>query len=176
VIVWSLMTEHAPRQSFPIFPAIGGLAALVWLVWLDGKLTWLDARLAWRLRRLSPAKALVALLVVWLATKAVFVHALVPHRNANRQPRAKGELLASLVPAARTLYLFRLKDEGIMFYYGRPVVRLTNPADLPSPGEPVYCILEQSEWEQWSASRPAQALRHLTDEQGAPIVLVRVGG
>jgi 4-amino-4-deoxy-L-arabinose transferase-like glycosyltransferase len=169
VIVWSLMTEHAPRQSFPLFPAVAGLAALVWLAWLDGKL-------AWRLRRLSPAKALVALLVVWLAAKAVFVHAWVPHRNANRQPRAKGELLASLVPAGRTLYLFRLKDEGIMFYYGRQVVRLASPADLPSPGEPVYCILEQSEWEQWGASRPAEAVQRLRDEQGARIVLVRVGG
>ncbi|HYT89372.1 MAG TPA: hypothetical protein VEL76_11755, partial [Gemmataceae bacterium] len=73
-------------------------------------------------------------------------------------------------------YLFRLKDEGIMFYYGRPVLRLASPADLPCRGTPVYCILEEAEWEQWQTPRPVQVLHHLTDEQGAPIVLVRVGG
>lgn len=169
VLLWSLMTEHAPRQSFPMFPAVAGLAALVWLAWLNGKLVW-------RLPRLKPAKVFVATLALWLVAKGVFVHAVIPHRNANRQPRARGELLAALVPPGCTLYLFRLKDEGIMFYYGRPVLRLAAAADLPFRGTPVYCILERSEWEQWRAARPVEVLQHLADEQGAPIVLVRVGG
>jgi hypothetical protein len=171
LLLWSLMTEHAPRHSFPLFPAVGGLAALVWVAWLTGKLSW-------RWPRVAPAKVLIASLALWLIAKGVFVHAVIPHRNANREPREKGELLASLVPPGCTLYLFRLKDEGIMFYYGRPVLRLTNPNDLPCRGEPVYCILDGAEWEQWRrrAARPVEVLQHLTDEQGAPIVLVRVGG
>jgi 4-amino-4-deoxy-L-arabinose transferase-like glycosyltransferase len=168
MLIWSLMTEHAPRHSFPLFPAVGGLAAMVWLAWLTGKLPW-------RLPRVRPAAALVILLALWLGAKGVFVHAVMPSRNANREPRAKGRLLAALVPAGKTLYLFRLKDEGIMFYFGRPVFRLTSPADLPSRSEPVYCILEAEEWRQWRTARPARVLCRLTDEQGAPIVLVRVG-
>jgi 4-amino-4-deoxy-L-arabinose transferase-like glycosyltransferase len=167
VLVWSLMSEHAPRHSFPLFPAVAGLAAMVWLAWLTGKLPWY-------LPRVRPAAVLVVLLVLWLGAKAAFVHALVPSRNANREPRAKGRLLSALVPPGRTLYLFRLKDEGIMFYYGRPVLRLASTEDLPSPGEPVYCILEEQEWREWRTRRAVEVLRRLTDEQGAPIVLVRV--
>jgi hypothetical protein len=63
-----------------------------------------------------------------------------------------------------------------MFYYDRPVLRLKNPAELPSSTEPMYCILEDAEWGQWDFSRPAQAVLRLTDEQGAPIVLVKVTG
>jgi 4-amino-4-deoxy-L-arabinose transferase-like glycosyltransferase len=168
VLVWSLMSEHAPRHSFPLFPAIAGLAAMVWLAWLTGKLPW-------RLPRVRPATVLVVLLALWLGAKGVFVHAIMPGRNANREPRDKGQLLAALVPPGRTLYLFKLKDEGIMFYYGRPVLRLAGPEDLPSPSEPMYCILEEREWREWQTERPVEVLRHLTDEQGAPIVLVRVG-
>ena len=73
-----------------------------------------------------------------------------PSRNADRQPRAKGALLASLVPFERVLYLFRLKDEGIMFYYGRPVRRLSSAGELPASAEPVYCILTETEWQEWS--------------------------
>jgi hypothetical protein len=169
VLFWSLPTEHTPRHSFPLFPAVAGLAAMVWVAWLSGKLPW-------RYPRLQPAKVLVAGLVVWVAVKLTFVHAVVPLRNADREPRAKGELLASLVPPGRTLYLFRVKDEGIMFYYGRPVLRLEKPDDLPSGSEPVYCILVEEEWQQLWTARRVEVVRHLTDQQGEPMVLARVSG
>jgi hypothetical protein len=63
-----------------------------------------------------------------------------------------------------------------MFYYDRTAVRLGSSADLPSSGEPMYCILNISEWVQWDAGRRATAIAHLTDQQGDPIVLVRVDG
>jgi 4-amino-4-deoxy-L-arabinose transferase-like glycosyltransferase len=112
LLFWSVIPEHAQRHSFPLFPAFAGLAALVWLAWLTG-------RLCWPAIRVRPAPVLVGLLVLWLVAKVVFVEGLVPARNHGRAPRAKGEQLAALVPAGRTLYVFRLKDEGIMFYYGR---------------------------------------------------------
>jgi 4-amino-4-deoxy-L-arabinose transferase-like glycosyltransferase len=176
LLFWSIIPEHAQRHSFPLFPAFAGMAALVWLAWLDG-------RLRWPAVRVRPAPVLVGLLGLWLVAKVAFVEVLVPARNHDRAPRAKGEQLAALVPAGRTLYVFQLKDEGIMFYYGRrhpvagtepPVRRLPGPQDLPSPGEPVYCILEEDEWRQWPGARPPEDLLHLPDEQGDPIVLVRV--
>jgi 4-amino-4-deoxy-L-arabinose transferase-like glycosyltransferase len=168
VLFWSLIPEHAPRHSFPLFPGIAGLAILVWAAWLTG-------RWRWPIARLRARSVFIGTLVVWLGVKLAFVHAVIPHRNRDREPRAKGRQLAALVPDQSTLYLFRLKDEGIMFYYGRPVRRLASPAQLPWHSEPMYCILEQAEWEQWSSDRPAEAILRLRDEQGAPIVLVRVG-
>jgi 4-amino-4-deoxy-L-arabinose transferase-like glycosyltransferase len=167
LIFWSVIPDHAPRHSFPLFPGIAGLAAMVAMAWLTG-------RMRWPLPRLQPRRVLLGTLLLWMVVKLVFVHAVVPRRNVNRQPRAKGELLGRVVPTGRTLYLFRLKDEGIMFYYGRPVQRLESPANLPSSGEPVYCILELSEWQQWHSSRPGEVVLHLRDEQQARIVLVRV--
>jgi hypothetical protein len=98
----------------------------------------------------------------------------VPSRNPARQPRFKGEQIAALVPADETLYLFQLKDEGILFYYGRPARRLPKPSCLPISDQAVYCLLIESEWQQWSCSRHADVLLRLCDEQGAPIVLVKV--
>ncbi len=97
-----------------------------------------------------------------------------PNRIADREATAKGTLIASLVPLGDLLYLFRLKDEGIMFYYGRPVLRLRSADELPRSAEPVYCILTGEEWRDWAPSRSAEAVWHLADEQGAPLVLVRV--
>jgi 4-amino-4-deoxy-L-arabinose transferase-like glycosyltransferase len=167
LVIFSLLTEHAPRHSFPMFPAVAGLAALVWTGWLTG-------RLPWSLPRLPPARVLAASMVLWLAAKLIVVTIIMPQRSNEREAAAKGSLLASLVPLDKILYLFYVKDEGIMFYYGRPVVRLPSPQHLPASSEPIYCILTKSECQQWSSVRPMQVLRQFTDEQGDPVVLVRV--
>src|SRR5262249_5943613 len=123
---------------------------------------------------------LVSFVLMWLVVKLVFVHVIIPKRNPARAPPAQGEQIAALPPPSETLYLFHLKDEGIMFYYSRlrspdasPVKRLKEPRELPSSGEPVYCILDEPEWRELQAKRHAEALLHLEDEQKAPIVLVR---
>lgn len=166
LLFWSLLPEHALRHSFPLFPGIAGLAAMLAIAWLDG-------RWPWPLRRLTPGRTLLATLAVWLVVKLVFVHAVMPARTAQRQPRATGEQIAAAVPAGQTLYLFRLKDEGIMFYYGRPVRRLPGREDLPSSAELVYCILDETESRQWLSAPGAEAVLNLHDEQGEPITLVR---
>ncbi len=99
---------------------------------------------------------------------------MIPARNLNRQPRAKGERLAALVPSTKTLYLSKLKDEGIMFYYGRTVQRLDNFEQLPSSEEAAYCILDDSEWREWWLPGTAVVLERMRDEQGDPIVLIKV--
>jgi 4-amino-4-deoxy-L-arabinose transferase-like glycosyltransferase len=164
LVFWTLVPTHGPRHCFPLFPGLAGLAAMVWLAWLTG-------RWAWRWPRFSPAKALVSLVGLWLLAKLVFVHGVMPARNLTRQPRAKANLIAAHVPEGEILYVFHLKDEGIMFYYGRPVVRFPSPADLPSSPEPLYGILQESEYLQ--AARPMEVLAKLKDEQSDAIVLVR---
>ena len=188
LVFWSVIPEHALRHSFPLFPGFAGLAAMVWVAWLTGREPWPLQRFRWRflawMRLQRPRPVLVGLLLLWLVAKLAFVNVWIPQRNPNRAPREKGEQLAALVPEGETLYLFRLKDEGIMFYYSRlhagttgpPVRRFASPDDLLSSGEPVYCILDKSEFDQWHLRRPAEVLLHLLDEQGAPIVLVRIMG
>jgi 4-amino-4-deoxy-L-arabinose transferase-like glycosyltransferase len=167
MLFWSLPTEHTPRHSFPLFPGLAGLAAMVWLAWYDGRLGWPR----WGLR---PAQLLSISLAAWLVLKLAFVHHVMPNRVAEREATAKGSLIASLVPFGDVLYLFRLKDEGIMFYYGRPVLRLSSAPDLPKTDRPLYCILTLDEWQHWVSPRSADAIQHLNDEQGSPLVLVRV--
>jgi hypothetical protein len=188
LLFWTIIPEKAARHSFPLFPGIAGLAALVWVAWLKGQLPW-------RLRWVRPAQVLIGGVVLWLGVKLAFVHVVVPLRNQDREPRAKAALLARRVPAGETLYLFRLKDEGIMFYYDRPVRRLEGFGQLPSSSGPRYCILDESEWRKWQAwttaraavlgyggsgkgeptvKRCEEAIERFQDEQGDPIVLVKV--
>jgi hypothetical protein len=116
---------------------------------------------------------LCALLVFWLAAKAVFVHVVVPARDHDRQPRAKGETISACVPAGVTLYLFGFKDEGILFYYGRPAVRLAHPGQLPSSPKPHYCIVEALECPHMRWPGQYEQVLNLRDEQGASFMLVR---
>ena len=166
LLFWTVVPGHHLRHSLPLQPGLAGLAAMVWIAWLDG-------RWPWPLPRLRPRRVFLALILLWLTVKLVFVQAIVPSRNPTRQPRLKGEQIAALVPADQTLYLFTLKDEGILFYYGRQARRLPGPSFLPCSSEGAYCLLVQSEWEQWSSPRRADVLLRLSDEQGAPIVLVK---
>jgi 4-amino-4-deoxy-L-arabinose transferase-like glycosyltransferase len=167
LLFWSIVPGHHLRHALPLQPGIAGLAALVWIAWLDG-------RLRWPLPALRPAHVFLRLLVLWLAVKIVFVTVIVPARDGIRAPSQKGRQIADLVPPEQTLYLFRLKDEGILFYYGRPARRLPAPASLPVSEQPLYCLLTDSELQQWNGPRPVQILLRLSDEQRHPIVLVKM--
>jgi 4-amino-4-deoxy-L-arabinose transferase-like glycosyltransferase len=167
LLFWSLASEHSVRHSAPLFPALSGLAAMVCLAWARGLL-------AWKLPRVRPARVLAGALAVWLLVKVLFVEWVIPLRLAPRQTRAKAALLASLVPLARVLYLFKLKDEGIMFYFGRPALRLAAPADLPLSTQPLFCILTEEEWRRWDGARAALVVERLRDAQGDGIVLIAV--
>src|SRR5262249_24837794 len=135
MLFWTVIPEHATRHSFPLFPGLAGLAAFICIAWLRGLQSQsisLGAKIA------TPAdchrgalhdkyhrdsifiagRAFIGLLIVWLIVKLVFIEVVLPRRNPLRQPKEKGEHLAALVPRDEVLYLFRLKDEGIMFYYG----------------------------------------------------------
>jgi 4-amino-4-deoxy-L-arabinose transferase-like glycosyltransferase len=182
LLFWSLLPDHSPRYSLPLLPGISGLGALVCVAWLNGaRLTrggWCagSTSLGALTRPRSPvAGLLIGVVALWIVVKFVYVEAVVPYRQERRElPRATAEQVAAAVPPGQTLWLCRVKDEGIMFYYGRPVRRLADFALLPSPGEPLFCMLEQSEWERGVIQRPTEAVLHLRDQQHAPIVLVKV--
>jgi 4-amino-4-deoxy-L-arabinose transferase-like glycosyltransferase len=185
MLFWTVIPEHATRHSFPLFPGLAGLAAFVWIAWLrEFKLSNLQLTIFSPTRFLSPpkktktrlrvAQLFIGLVVCWLVVKLVFVQAVLPRRNPARQPKEKGEQLAAWVPDGNMLYLFQVKDEGIMFYYRRPVRRLPNPDQLPSSDRAIYCILDETEWRNWKPGRPAEMLLRIPDEQGDPMVLMRV--
>ena len=167
MLFWTFMPDHTPRHCSPMFPGLAGLAAMVCLAWFKGIVA-----LPWP--RIAPARFLTGVLALFMAAKVVFVEAVMPHRNALREPRAKGLSHASLIPVGSCLYLVRVKDEGIMFYFGGSVIRLKSFADLPSSPEPMYCILDTLELQHISQSREMDVVQNLTDEQGKPIFLVRV--
>jgi hypothetical protein len=169
LVFWSVIPGHSARHSFPLSPALAGLAALVWIGWLCRPRAPARAGPCPRWPRL----AFLSLLAAWLAIKLVFVEVVVPARMRDRQPRAKAEQLAAAVPEGQTLYLCRLKDEGIMFYYGRTVRRLAGPGQLPSSAGPHYVIVTTAELGGWKSSLSEEVLS-LTDQQGEPIVLLRV--
>jgi hypothetical protein len=185
LIFWSLAADHSPRYSLPLCPGVLGLTALVWVALLRGdsltRLGWragsdcLPGHPVSRIPRLGVGRLFVLGLACWLGVKLTYTHAVLPERHARRvQPRGAAEQLKLAVPTDHTLYLCRLKDEGVMFYYGRPARRLASWSELPSPGEPMYCILEESEWAQWPATRSALPLLWLRTQQREPIVLVQV--
>lgn len=166
LLFWSLVPGHHLRHALPLQPGLAGLAALVWIAWLDG-------RLRWPVAVLRAAPVFLTLIALWLAVKITFVTVILPARTCPREASLKGEQIAALVPPQRTLYLFRLKDEGILFYYSRPVRRLPAPAHLPLSGDPAYCLLTESELQQWIGPRLPQVLLRLKDQQQHPIVLVK---
>jgi 4-amino-4-deoxy-L-arabinose transferase-like glycosyltransferase len=166
LLFWTVVPGHRPRHVLPLQPGLAGLAAFVWVAWYTG-------RLRWPVPRLRPGLVLIGLLACWLAVKVAFVAAVVPARDPTRQPRAKGEQLAARVPPGETLYLGQLKDEGILFYYGRPARRLPDVQDLAAE-RPCHVLLTQAEWQAWRGPAPPESLLRLCDEQGAAIFLVRV--
>jgi 4-amino-4-deoxy-L-arabinose transferase-like glycosyltransferase len=164
ILFWSLVTEHTPRHSFPLFPGMAGLAVLVWHVWHT-------RRLPWRMPRLAPARLLAGAVCVWLLVKIAYVEGVVPHRDWRRQTSHKAAVLAAFVPPELPLHLFTLRNEGLMFYCGRSIARADGVADLPPQS---LCVLSDAEWSAWDHPRRLELLQRLRDEQGDPIYLVCV--
>lgn len=164
LVFWALVPGHRARHVLPAQPALAGLAALVWAAWLSG-------RLRWPALRLRPTGALVALLALWLGVKLAHVHWYLPSQCKGPDPQGKGAQLAAGVPPGEQLYLFGVKDEGILFYSGLAARRLSSASELPREAATCYCLLTAHEWQRWP--RRAEIVRALKDEQDAPLFLVR---
>jgi 4-amino-4-deoxy-L-arabinose transferase-like glycosyltransferase len=162
LLFWTLVPGHRPRHILPLQPALAGLAALVWWAWSSG-------RLRWPIPRLRPGTVLAGLVLTSVIVKLLFAFAWAPARTAGQQARMQGEEVACQVQPGTTLHLCRLKDEGLLFYAGLPTRRVASLDEVPAGG---WVLLTEGEWPR--AADRAGFLHWLHDEQGAPIVLVRL--
>ncbi|MBP3958286.1 glycosyltransferase family 39 protein [Gemmata sp. G18] len=115
-------------------------------------------------------RLIVAFLLCWLVAKVVFVEVVIPQRTAGRNAEATGAALREHVPVGEPLFVLKLKDEGVMFYYARPASRLTDVRALP-PG--AFAVLIRQEWEDRAAFGHLELVSCMNDQQGDPIYLVR---
>src|SRR5262249_35719679 len=160
LLFWSLPAQHNVRYILPICPAITLLGVIVVLHWVEYAGT--------SIRRLaSPRTALVSVLLAWIVVKIVFVEAVVRDRTSNRNARETGEEIARLVPPGEILYLCRLKDEGVLFYYARPARRF-DPFAIPR-GTAIYALLLDAEWDGHEFRGRPEYIAELRDQQHAPI-------
>ncbi|VTR91106.1 : PMT_2 [Gemmata massiliana] len=115
-------------------------------------------------------RLIAAFLLCWVAAKIVFVEVVIPQRTAGRNAEATGATLREHVPVGEPLFVLKLKDEGVMFYYARPTSRLADVRTLP-PG--AFAILIRQEWEDRAAFGHLELVSCMNDQQGDPIYLVR---
>lgn len=156
LIFWTLAPGHRPRHILPAQPAVVLLAALAGEAWLAGSFRW----------RLSPRPILASLLISWLVVKLVWIGVVVPARGKNRDLEASAATLRQLVPSSDTLHLMRLKDDGLLFYYGRPARRLSTLDAAPA----TWVLLTDAERQ--AAALHIRSEISLTDGQGDPVYLV----
>src|SRR5205085_2131902 len=121
LLFWSLVPNHNVRYVLPISPALMALGVMG-AIWRSTQRE-PDAQ-AWvsinPCLRVGLPKWLIAFLLAWVIGKIAFTEVVVPQRTAGRDAEATAAQLRETVPADEPLYLFKLKDEGVMFYYGRP--------------------------------------------------------
>ncbi|HVK14511.1 MAG TPA: glycosyltransferase family 39 protein [Gemmataceae bacterium] len=160
LLFWSLPAQHNVRYVLPVAPAVAALGILTCCRWAER-----GAHVV------TPRRALLAVVVAWAVAKVAFVEAVVPARTAGRDAAPTAGELSRLVPDGEMLYLCKLKDEGVMFYYGRPARRF-DPARLPD--RPFLALLIAQEWEARDRLGNVELIAELTDQQKAPLYLVRV--
>jgi hypothetical protein len=101
------------------------------------------------------------------------VEVVIPKRAAGRNAEATAAALRDRVPAGQPLYVFKLKDEGVMFYYARSALRASDPRSLPAGA---FAVLIRQEWKDRAAFGGFELLCCMSDQQGDPIYLVRKEG
>ena len=157
LIFWTLVPNHNVRYALPMSAGLMGLGVM-------GLLSVLDRRPR------AGAKLVVAFLLCWVVAKVVFVEVIVPQRTGGRNAEATGAELRARVPDGRPLYALKLKDEGVTFYYARPVLKLHAPAEVPGGA---FVLLIGQEWEDRAAFGRLELVHCMRDQQGDPIYLVQ---
>jgi len=170
---WSVVPNHNVRYSLPMSAGLMGLGAmgLIDLAGLskpadhEGDSSSHEGR-----ARAIGRTSVVGMLCLWLIVKVLFVAVVIPLRTAHKDPAIAAAALRYRVPANQPLFVFRLKDEGVTFSYGRPVVRLHDSRDLPAGS---FAVLIRREWDDRTAFGHLQMVDWLLDQQGDPLILVR---
>jgi hypothetical protein len=170
LLFWALVPNHNVRYALPLSPALMGLGVMGLLDWWRGSPP-LAALQPTRWNATRGRLWVAAFLALWLAAKVVFVEVVVPRRTAGRDAEATAAALRELVPDGEPLFLLKLKDEGVLFYYGRPTRKLSSPANLPRNA---HVALVEAEWREWETNRTGVLVRWMYDQQGDPLILARV--
>jgi hypothetical protein len=179
LLFWTLVPNHNIRYALPMSPGLMGLGVLGLIAWWKQPLPQPPPLEGEGAKSGSPfprreggwgVRFLLGFLVTWIVAKFCFVQFVVSARAAKHNAEPIAAQLRERIPAGESLYLFRLKDEGVMFYYARPAHRLHDPRDLP-PG--AYAVLIQQEWEHSEAFGELELIDRLADQQGDPLIIVR---
>lgn len=115
-------------------------------------------------------------MLVWSVIKIIHVEVLIPARFRERPNlEAQATIMQQFVPAGVTLYLARVKDECLLFNYGRGVQRLRAWSLLPADGV-IYCAMTEEERKDFSATSTSKIVHEmkLQDAQGDVLVLVQL--
>ena len=158
-LMMTLFPDHNIRQSFSLVPAwtLLGILTLV--------------RLGQTLPQRIQARWLMGTMLVWFLIKVIYVEAIIPARFAHRPDLAsQANIMHQFVPASATLYLSRVKDECLMFNYGRAVQRITSWDHLPTSGD-YWCVLTESEYAMFPLKIEQE--QAILDAQGEKLVLCR---
>jgi 4-amino-4-deoxy-L-arabinose transferase-like glycosyltransferase len=173
LLFWALVPNHNIRYALPMSPGLMGLGVMG-LIGLFSRDAESSERGGVALHPEDPPSWLnvwvIGFLVLWLVAKIAFMQFAIPQRTEKHNPEPIAAELRELVPTDQPLYLFRLKDEGVMFYYGRPAVRLHDPRELP-PG--AFAVLIRQEWEDRTAFGHLKVIHWTRDQQGDPLILIR---
>ncbi|MBA2225038.1 MAG: hypothetical protein WHU94_15155 [Thermogemmata sp.] len=186
LLFWTLVPNHNVRYVLPILPAMAGLGVLGgYLLLRDvvrrqaaqlrqcAKVSGMSGRCVpwgWRANTQWLHRGWLALLLGGVLAKVVFVEIVLPQRAARRNPVPIAAELQTIVPEHETLYIDKLKDDGVLFYYARPVRRWRGNFPL---AEGAYVALIAAEWEQWQQRGQGRLLARLHDQQGDPLILVQ---
>ncbi len=178
LLFWTLVPNHNVRYALPLSAGLMGLGVMGLLSLLAN-----PARKGVGCRRTRPTRVagpptalaggvrlVVVFLLSWIVAKVVFVEVVIPQRTAGRNAESTAAELRERVPVGQPLYLFKLKDEGVMFYYARPAVRLNHPRELSTGA---FAVLIRQEWEDRAAFGPLELVCWMHDQQGDPLILVR---
>jgi 4-amino-4-deoxy-L-arabinose transferase-like glycosyltransferase len=165
LLFWSLVPNHNVRYALPLSAGLMGLG----VIGLIGQMRPVGLMGPMWARR-HVVTGIVGFLCCWMIVKVTFVEVVIPGRAAKRDPITPAMVLRERVPPGEPLHVFRLKDEGVMFYYNRPAVRLRDPRALP-PG--AFAVLIRQEWDDRAAFGHLQLVDWLRDQQGDPLILVR---
>ncbi len=175
LLFWTLVPNHNVRYALPMSAGLMGLGVMGLWAWANpGRKSGGASEAANGAARTpglaSGVRLLVAFLLCWAVAKVVFVEVVIPNRTANRNAEVTAAELRERVPAGEPLYALKLKDEGVTFYYARPVRKLHDPHALPKGA---FALLIRQEWEDRAAFGPLELICCMRDQQGDPIYLVR---
>ena len=154
---WALPAQHHVRYSLPIAPAISALGIIALFDWLRS------------CRPVRQHQVVAVFLLAWAVIRIIHVEAIVQPRTAKRHARESAAEMRAVVRDGETLYIGRLKDEGVMFYYGRPARRLMQ-TETAIAG--TYLALIEQEWQ--TMQDRVVLLARVNDQQGAIIYVVRM--